>query len=224
MSTILITGIGQGIGKALAEKFLNEGHVVIGTVYDTTDIHSHDKLYTVSLDLSKSESISTCVENIKEINLPIDVVINNAGILADEDDTQVVVDKLRKTLEVNLIGTIDFTERIIPLVSTDGHIINISSSAGSLALAEEGASHYPYHYPSYKISKAALNMYTVTLALRLKAKGITVSSVHPGWVKTAMGGSDADTTPEQVAEEIYSFAFSHPESGHFWHNVIHMPW
>lgn len=224
VKTVLITGIGKGIGKALAKKFLEEGHFVIGTVYSGT-APAHKNLLVYELDLSKLENIASCVESISKSRKRIDILINNAGILADEEETKVVPEKLRKTLEVNLIGTVDFTEKIIPFVNKGGHIVNVSSTAGSLELAgKAGSSHFPHHYPSYKISKAALNMYTRTLALRLKDSNIIVSSVHPGWTKTDMGGGEADLTPEEAAEEIYKLAISKPETGQFWFKGEKMPW
>ncbi len=224
--TVLITGVGQGIGKALAQKFLAEDWMVIGTVLTSSPDYSNPKLTIVTLDLSDPTSITKAAEEIKKTGAQIDLLINNAGALFDDEETKVVVNKLRQTLEVNLIGTVDFTENLLPLIKTGGHIINISSSAGSLkraAVDDEDTSHYPGHYPSYKISKAGLNMYTRTLAHRLNEQ-ITVSSVHPGWVKTAMGGEEADLTPEEVAEDIYKFALSQPETGQFWFKGEKYPW
>ena len=79
-------------------------------------------------------------------------------------------------------------------------------------------------YPAYKISKAALNMYTRTLALELKERGVTVSSVNPGWTKTDMGGEDAPFTPEQAAQGIYQIAVSRPPTGGFWFAGESVPW
>ena len=132
MKTALITGISRGIGKALAEKFLTEGHVVIGTSLSGTVDFSHEKLTVHQLDLTSSQSIRVCTEAIKKSDTKIDILVNNAGALFDEEETNVIIDKLRQTLEVNLIGTIDFTEHIIHAINKDGHIVNVSSSAGSL--------------------------------------------------------------------------------------------
>lgn len=222
MKTILITGVGRGIGKALTQKFLQEGYFVIGTFLSGRP-DPHENLKDFSLDLSNPASIASCTTAITHFGKKIDILINCAGILADEDETTVVVDKLRETLEVNLIGTIDFTERLIPLIKKSGHIVNISSTAGSLALTGQMASHFEGHYPAYKISKAALNMYTATLAKRLEDR-LTVSSVHPGWVKTDMGGEDADLTPEQAADGIYQVAISKPATGGFWFAGESVPW
>ncbi|TAK57371.1 SDR family NAD(P)-dependent oxidoreductase [Patescibacteria group bacterium] len=223
MKTVLITGISRGIGRSLAERFLAEGYFVVGTsLSGGVDLINHN-LTVLKLDLRTQESISSCAQEIVKSGKNIDMLINNAGVLLDEDETTVVVDRLRQTLEVNLLGTVDFTERIVPVMAPSSHIINISSTAGSLEQVGK-TTHFPGHYPSYKISKAALNMYTRTLALRLKDKGVVVSSVHPGWVKTDMGGENADLSPADAAQQIFNFAISKPETGQFWFAGKKLAW
>ncbi len=227
--TTIITGVGRGIGKALAQKFLNEGYVVIGTSQSGAVDFNHDNLKIVQLDLTSADSIKKCVADISSIlkDSKIDIHINNAGALEDEDETRLIVQKLRDTLEVNLIGTADLTEQMIPQINKDGHIVSLSSQAGSIGDMDNiEDSHEPYHYPAYKISKAALNMYTRTLAARLhhEGDGIIVSSVHPGWVKTDMGGDEAPMLPEEAAGWIYKLAISRPETGQFWYKGEKYPW
>lgn len=224
MQTVCITGIDKGIGHALMETFVREGYFVIGTYLSQLPEETSDSLEALPLDLSKPESIKTCVDTIAGLGKNIDILINNAGVMLDEEETHVVVEKLRDTLEVNLIGTIDFTEHMIPHVVQGGHIVNISSTAGSLEDTDHNVSHFPGHYPAYKISKAALNMYTRTLAMRLKSENITVSSVHPGWVQTDMGGKEAALSAQEAAEGIYHVAISRPETGQFWFQDTHVPW
>jgi NAD(P)-dependent dehydrogenase (short-subunit alcohol dehydrogenase family) len=217
MRTIFISGVNKGLGRALAERFLAAGDFVIGTYVPGVIDYSHEDLVVFPLDFYKQETIGNCIQSVERLNKKIDILINNAGVLKDEDDTNVVMEKLRSTLEVNLFGHIQITEGLIPLVNVGGHIINISSSAGSLDRTTRTK------YPSYKISKAALNMYTRTLAIRLVGE-ITVSSVHPGRVKTDMGGIDAELTPEEAAEYIFKFAGSKIESGQFWYKGEKFPW
>lgn len=225
MASVLITGVGGGIGKALAEKFLAEGHTVAGTSRGGLSPIANQNLAIYPLDLSVPQNIANCARKLSESGSKFDILVNNAGVLLDDEETVVRVDKLRGTLEVNLIGTVDFTERIIPLMQTGGHIVNISSQAGSLSDVENFThSHAPLRYPAYKISKAALNMYTRALALRLRDQHIVVSSVHPGWVRTEMGGEEAPVLPEQAAAEIYTFAISRPETGGFWYRGKRFPW
>ncbi len=227
MKTVLITGIGKGIGKALAQKFSSEDYFVVGTSTTGEVDYSFPQLAVYKLDLSLPESIAACAEEIIKTGKKNDIHINNAGILADDEETAVVAAKLRQTLEVNLIGTIDFTERLLSAMSDGGHIINISSTAGSLALTGS-SSHFLGHYPAYRISKSALNMYTKTLALKHESK-LIVSAVHPGWVKTDMGGEDADVVSDprhrgEAAKNIFDFAITRPETGGFWFNGERLPW
>lgn len=227
MKTVLITGASKGIGKALAQKYLQEGWKVIGTSTNGKADYSHENLSIFQLDLISPESIKKCADAIASSGAKIDVLHNNAGALFDDEETRVIVEKLRQTLEVNLVGTIDFTEQIIAYLNPGSHIVNTSSQAGSLSDADIIAdSHYPYHYPAYKISKAALNMYARTLANRFRSENtdIIVSSVHPGWVKTDMGGEEAPVTPEEAANDLFSLATSRPETGQFWFKGKKYPW
>jgi len=227
MKTVLITGVGKGIGKALAEQFLQDGFRVIGTTLEGTASMTDNNLKVYKLDLSVPESIQACADSIIKSGEKIDIHINNAGVLLDNEEKTVVIAKLRETLNINVIGTIDFTERIIPVLHDTSHIVTISSQAGSITdMKNFEHSHAPFRYPAYKISKAALNMYTTTLALRFQHenKNIIVSAVHPGWVKTDMGGDEATTTPDEAALNIYKLAISRPETGQFWYNGEKFPW
>lgn len=220
MKTVLITGASRGIGKALAEKFLSEGFFVIGTSTSGESEMKNENLIFYPLDLSQPESIKSCAEKITGLGKKIDILINNAGIMVDEFSRGVEMNLLRKTMEVNLFGTIDFTERIIPILNDSAHILNTSSSAGSLARSQENDDDF---YPAYRISKTALNMYTRSLAVHLKGK-VTVSSFHPGWVKTDMGGQDAPMLPEEAAKYIFDLATSSVETGQFWYKGEKFVW
>jgi len=218
MKTAFITGAGRGIGKGLAQKFLKEGFSVIGTSISGTADFSHPNLLMIPLDLYSDESVRGCAEAAMRIGRKIDIHINNAGVLLDEGEPEIVIDKLRKTLQVNLVGPIDLTQKMLPLIAEGGHIVNISSSAGSLAKLHHA------DYPAYKISKAALNMFTSYFAFKLKGK-ITVSSVHPGRVKTDMGSWEGDMDIGEAAGYIYETATRQGiETGQFWFKGEKFPW
>lgn len=219
MKTILITGASQGIGKALANKFLEEDYAVLGTSLNGELDYSHENLTALRLDVTNEKEVSEVAKFLKKKNIPLNILVNNAGVLIDEDDDTVDIQRLKDTLEVNLFGAIKVTQGVLPFIKSGGHVINISSSAGQLT--REVTSE---RYPGYKISKTALNMYTVTLAKRLESENIKVSSVHPGWVKTDMGGEDADITPKIAADYIYDFAQKDTETGGFWFNSERMEW
>lgn len=122
MKTVVITGANKGIGFATVKKFLEADWSVIATYRETSIPVEHASLVKVRLDLASSESITTTVEEIKKRGAIIDVLINNGGILLDNHDDGIDLQKVRKTFDVDLFGTIDFTERMMPLLSPHAHI------------------------------------------------------------------------------------------------------
>ncbi len=111
MKTVLITGISRGIGRALAERFLENGDFVIGTSTTGESPIVNDRLLTFQLDLANPKNIEACAKAIVNSGKKIDILINNAGTWSGVEDSPTIrVDLLRKVLEVNLFGTIDFTE------------------------------------------------------------------------------------------------------------------
>lgn len=213
MKTVVITGASRGIGFTTTKKFLDSGYRVVGTsTSGKIDIESLN-LIKIKLDISSPDDIGLAVEEIKKLGIKVDILINNSGVLLDFDDEKPNLDKMRKTLEVNLFGLIDFTEQLMLLINQEGgHIVNVSSMSGSFS--EEVNDGYA---PAYRISKAALNMYTYTRSRSLKEQNIILSSIDPGWVKTEMGGKEARREPEEVAEDIYNLATrANVESGQFW--------
>lgn len=217
MKTVLITGCSRGIGKAIAEKFVSEGYTVIGTStggnseIQTTNFEMH------ILDLGKDHSIQSFIKKIE--GRTVKIMINNAAILLEDwDNPKPDLQQLRQTFEVNVFGTINLTENMLPAIEYGGHIINMSSGWGQICL--EGIDKF---VPHYKMSKVALNMYTRLLAARLHGR-ITVSAYNPGWVKTDMGTSSAPKMPETVAGEFYKFTISNIESGRFWSGNRKINW
>jgi NAD(P)-dependent dehydrogenase (short-subunit alcohol dehydrogenase family) len=142
----------------------------------------------------------------------ITLLVNNAGAARDVLDDPLDIDLLREDIEVNLIGPADFTNRLLSQLDSPSDIINISSMGASLCEPIEDS----WNVPAYKISKAGLNMFTRTMSYQLRDKGVTVSSLDPGWVRTDMGGEDAPINPEEVAEEIFDLASRKVETGQFW--------
>ncbi len=207
--TLLITGSSRGIGLATANKFLDEGWLVLGTSTTQNKILSHKNYRHYILNLADQKSINACSEIIKKDNKQIDVLINCAGIGIEPEVNQMDITALRKTLEVNLIGTISFTENILPIITGTGHVVAVSTMMASLSEFDNGI------MPAYRISKTGLNMYVKTLADRLK--GITVSAFDPGWVKTDMGGADAPRDPKIPAQELFQLATAPHPTGNFWY-------
>jgi len=105
------------------------------------------------------------------------------------------LDTLRETFETNFFGTVALTQRLLPLIrrAPAGRIVNVSSITGSLTLHSDPLSPiHDYNVFAYNTSKAALNSFTIHLAYELRNTPMKVNSAHPGWVKTEMGGENAD--------------------------------
>lgn len=222
MKTAVITGISRGVGQALANKFLKEGYRVIGTSTSGKVNIENPNLTAIKLDLSDPASIVKASKEILKEASSIDALLNNAGVdLQPFNVIDMDISLLRKTLEINLIGLIDLTERLLPNISAKGQIVNTSSVMGSLS---KDPGDEVLDDPPYRISKTAVNMYTKTLASRLRKQGIIVSSVHPGWVKTDMGGEDAPRKPEEAADQIFKLATTPHQTGLFWYDNEIFPW
>ena len=194
---------------------------MVGTSRSGTADFPHDNFACIALDLSDPASIAAAGKAVANLGKKVDALINNAGVSVDVMDGALDVGALRKTLEVNLVGLADFTNRILPLLNKPAHVISISSVLSSL---DEPLLEVDWYVPSYKISKAALNMYTQCMAWQLREQGVTVSALDPGWVKTDMGGPDAVRKPEDAARDIYNLATATVESGQFWREGKKRSW
>jgi NAD(P)-dependent dehydrogenase (short-subunit alcohol dehydrogenase family) len=212
---VLITGASKGIGKALTKKMLHKGFFVIGTSRnDTIEEFGNTNFYYLKLDLSDPSSIENAHKEIFAKFNHIDILINNAGIGPDLGTHIPERASFYKTFDVNVHGTVFFTEPLIELISENGIILNVSSKMGSLNVCELTDS------VAYRMSKSALNMYTKILANRLKDK-INVASIHPGWVKTTIKESNLENarlTPEESANNIFAFLTNEFDTGAFWNS------
>jgi NAD(P)-dependent dehydrogenase (short-subunit alcohol dehydrogenase family) len=211
MNTILITGTSQGIGHALTKLLLINGYSVIGTSTTGIDNINANNFKSYSLDLSNLDSIALFENNIQTENIKVDILINNAGIGPDLDFELPEEISFQKTFDVNVTGTTFFTEQMLQHLNVGGKIINISSKMGSINVCEKNDS------VAYRMSKAALNMYTKILSNRLEGKQF-VASVHPGWVRTNISKSNINgrLSSEESAQKIFEFITSDFKTGTFW--------
>ena len=209
--TILITGTSQGIGHALTKLLLINGYRVIGTNTTGIDIINENNYKSFSLDLANFDSIAAFENNFQLDNIKIDILINNAGIGPDLDFDLPEETSFKKTFDVNVTGTTFFTEQMLQYFNIGGKIVNISSKMGSVDVCEKSDS------VAYRMSKAALNMYTKILSNRLEGKQL-VASVHPGWVRTNIAKSNVNgrLSPEESAQKIFQFITSDFKTGIFW--------
>lgn len=212
MKTVLITGASRGIGLALAKIFSDNGFTVIGTCRSgVIQNFNSDNFNSLALDLSDPDSIKKFDEEIQDKKIELDIIINNAGIGPDLDFDTPEISSFKQTFDVNVIGTTFFTELMLTHIKSNGKIINISSKMGSIAICEQTDS------VAYRMSKAALNMYTKILTNRLAGQQ-SVAAVHPGWVRTTIAKSNIHgrLSPEESAQKIYDFVVSDFKTGIFW--------
>jgi NAD(P)-dependent dehydrogenase (short-subunit alcohol dehydrogenase family) len=211
MNTILITGTSQGIGHALTKLLLMNGYRVIGTSTTGVDNINENNYKSYTLDLSNLDSIAAFENSFQTENIKVDILINNAGIGPDLDFELPEEISFQKTFDVNVTGTTFFTEQMLQYLNVGGKIINISSKMGSIDVCEKNDS------VAYRMSKAALNMYTKILSNRLVGKQL-VASVHPGWVRTNISKSNINgrLSPEESAQKIFEFISSDFKTGTFW--------
>ena len=183
--TVLITGASRGIGLALAQQFLDKGFTVIGT--SRTGILQNSttsKLIAQKLDLPDEESRIAFAKWLAANEIKIDILINNAGVGPDLGADKPEAKSYNDTFDVNTRGTVFFTELVLPYIKNGGKVINISSKMGSIGVCGTTDS------VAYRMSKAALNMYTKILTNRLKDTQ-KVAAIHPGWVRTTISESSS---------------------------------
>ena len=210
MKNILITGSSRGIGKATAQIFVQNNYNVIGTSTSGESSLNHSNFTCKKLALDSDESVADFCQELRDQNISLDGIINNAAILLeDENAGEIDLQKLRQTFAVNLFGIVNLTESLLGQLNDGFHIINIASVWGAFS---DG--NFSKFQPHYKISKAALNMYSKTLSQRL-VNG-RVSAFDPGWVKTDMGGFNASKEPTQVGQELLELFERDVKSGQFW--------
>lgn len=197
---ILITGANKGIGFATAKKLAELGHTVILTGRELRRAQESAKKITgkvipYKLDVTSQSDIDRLFEFIKNEFGRMDVLINNAGIFSEADILSLDVQRAKEVFDTNVWGPFNMIQRFIPLLqkSADPRIINISSTMGA-------REQLLTDYAAYRLSKYTLNGLAIMLTEALKDSKIKINNVHPGWVKTDMGGSEAPRTPAEGAE------------------------
>ncbi len=200
MRTSLVTGAGRGIGRELVRVLLARGDHVIATVRDASRVppewvryRESGELRVLSLDVRDGASVA---EAAKAVSEPIDVLVNNAGIIGPERQSTLDMDfdGFLDTVAVNTLGPLRVAQAFLPHLrrASSAKIVTISSRMGSLSYAKSDRI-------AYRASKAAVNKVMQGLATDLREEGIAVVAVHPGWVRTEMGGSGADIDVEESA-------------------------
>lgn len=204
---VLVTGGNRGVGLEIVKGMLSEGYKVLMACRDEDageeakkDIVGGD-LHVIEMPLDNESAIVDSFTRAEAVFGPIDILINNAGVLDDTSWDEVTSESFNASMQVNVYAPLTLIQQTLPKMIERGfgRIINVSSSYGSFNESLAG----PF---SYAISKAAVNALTVKMASVVeKAKeekelDVAVNSMTPGWVHTRMGGKNAPKTPEEGAD------------------------
>ncbi len=217
---VVITGANRGIGLELARHYAQEGCEVIGVCREASD-----DLVDVATQVIDGVDVTTDagIEKLKAglAGNSISLLINNAGLLQDEQLGSIDFGSIRAQMEINAYAPLRVAQALVPQIPEGGKIANITSRMGSIADNDSGGRY------GYRASKAALNAFGKSLAMDLKPKGIAVAQLHPGYVKTRMVNFGGLISPEEsargLAERIASLNLENTVS--FWHsNGEELPW
>ena len=190
--TILIVGASRGIGLGLAKEFKSRGWNVIGTERDRSDdLHALDGVRIETMDVTKPETYS-------DFDTQLDALIVNAGVYGESyrDAAEASREEVADIMMTNAFGPAACAETLLPLVKDGGTLGLTTSRMGSIDDSSGGN-------VLYRTSKCAQNMLAKGISQNdADSRGITVLSLHPGWVKTDMGGTNANITVEESARGL----------------------
>lgn len=215
---ILITGASRGIGLALTKIFLNNDFIVYTL---TTNLRNElkelsgkfkDKIYNYVCDVAKEEELINAFKDISKKTDSLEIIINNAAINLDDrkkDLGEIDFESMLKTYDVNSVSPLRVIKHFIPILKKGSSklIVNISSEAGSIKDAWRKSEY------GYCMSKSALNMASRILQNRFGEEGIKILAIHPGWVKTDMGGVEAPILPEESAKKMFDLLLKKWKTG-----------
>jgi NAD(P)-dependent dehydrogenase (short-subunit alcohol dehydrogenase family) len=235
----VISGANRGLGLETARQLLKQDIEVVVTArmpargQSALEELAEEGLTALfhPLDVTSAESVASLGEFVQSHCGRLDILINNAGIFRDghghnESDRSSSVfhanrDTLRVTMETNVYGALLLAQEFVPLMRQRryGRIVNISSGMGQLS--DMGG-----HFPAYRLSKTALNALTRILAAETAGHNILVNAICPGWVKTDMGGVNAERTAEEAARGVVwaaTLADDGPNGG-FFRDTVAIDW
>lgn len=226
--TALVTGANRRIGLATCALLAQRELRVVLTARRAEDAHRaanelRERGFDVldeTLDLADERSVNNCAGRLKSARIDVDVLINNGAVLFEGDVFSTSSRELRAAFDINVLGSLWTCRAFVPAMQERGfgRIVNVSSGWGAFDEGLDGPA-------SYSITKAALNAATVVLARSLHGD-VKVNACCPGWVRTRMGGADADLTPEEGADVVAWLATLPAEgpSGEFYRGRERIAW
>lgn len=236
----LVTGANKGIGLETVRQLANQGIQTVLASRDAGRGQSAVKsliaeglpVEFVQLDVTDSASIARAASDVEKRHGRLDILVNNAGVFFEQLDrkpSEQTIESWRKTFDVNVFGLIEVTQAFLPLLrkSKSARVVNVSSRLGSITdQSDPNSPYFDFKVPAYNVSKAAVNAWTVQLAHELRGSRIKVNSIHPGHVKTDMGGANAAMEVVDGARTSVELALipdDGPNGGYF-HLGERLPW
>ncbi len=219
MAKVVITGANRGIGLALTKKYLEEGYEVIGLCRQSSAELSESGAKVIeNVEVTNLEALKKVANELEEI----DILINNAGVLYNETLESMDFDHIQHQIEVNTYAPLKVALTLGQKLKKGGIFGILTSRMGSIGDNDSGS------YYGYRLSKAAANAVGKSLANDLKAQGISVLLLHPGYVKTEMTGNQGLIGTKESATGLFDVIKLHgniSETGTFWHsNGEEIPW
>jgi len=207
METVVITGANRGIGLELASCYVAAGHCVIAgcrnpdSSTELSALRGSENLTIYQFDAASEQSVADFAHQIGDTT--VDILINNAGVMGGNRQSvdDIDYDEWLITFRINTLAPMQLATALKAQLrnSTRPRVLTISSQMGALSRQSKGSF-------AYRTSKAAVNKVMQVLALEWESDGIVCCPVHPGWVRTDMGGPTADIDVSESASGIVALA------------------
>lgn len=205
---VIITGTSRGIGYELALQFANAGHQVLAISRKTPqELLEHSNITCLSLDLTSDLELDQVSSFLEKAWKKVDVLIHNAGSLLHKPFEQITQSEFLSIYQVNVFAVASLTQKCIPFMSTNSHVVTISSMGGIQGSVKFSG------LAAYSSSKGAVITLSELLAEEYKEKGIAFNVLALGAVNTEMlqeafPGYVAPVSAKEMADYIFKFALS----------------
>jgi NAD(P)-dependent dehydrogenase (short-subunit alcohol dehydrogenase family) len=211
MANVLITGANRGIGLELARLFVARGDTVVAAVRKSSaELDALGVRVETDVDLT-DDALGGLAERIGD--WPIDVLVNNAGLLKMGNLKNLDLAGIRAQFEVNTLGPLKVTSALLGNLQAGGKVAHITSRMGSITDNTSGGAY------GYRMSKAALNMAAMSMSHDLRRRQVAVTVLHPGFVRTGMTNGNGNVNPDESAKGLLARidGLTLENSGTFWH-------
>ena len=206
MKTIVVTGTSSGIGHQICIQAAKMNFHVISVSRNIEPLKDIGGIESFAIDITNKDSVDEFIASLKSRKIKIDILINNAGYLVSELFGDTTYESFKKTFDVNVFGLAEITRSLIPIINSDGHVINISSIGGV-----NGSKKFP-GLSAYSSSKAAVIALTEVLAEEHQNgpsfNVLALGAVQTKMLKEAFPDYNVETKPEEMAKYILDFAIN----------------